>query len=217
MILSSDQGTIVSVNGGETWSSWYNQPTAQLYHVITDNSYPYWIYGAQQDSGAIAVPSRSKYSSITERDWHGISVAGESGSIAPDPTDNNVLFGGTVSALLDRLFAGPGCLADAGQGRLVAQYLDASTASSRPLIRTSFTSATRCCSAARTAGSSWDVISPDLTREDSGVPSNLDPITAKFGVDSPRKGVIYSIAPSPLDANLLWVGTDDGLIHRIRR
>ncbi len=213
MIISSDQGTIVSLNGGETWSSWYNQPTAQLYHVITDNSYPYWIYGAQQDSGAIAVPSRSKYASITERDWHGISVAGESGSIAPDPSDNQVLFGGTVSRYWT----------DSSQDQDVSPTLGREgtwrNTWTLPLVfspadphKLYFSRQVLFRSTNR--GQSWDVISPDLTRPDSAVPSNLDPITAKFGLDSPRKGVIYSIAPSPLDANLLWVGTDDGLIHR---
>src|SRR6266581_4460131 len=97
MIVSSDQGTIVTLNGGRTWSSWYNQPTAQFYHVAADRRFPYRIYGAQQDSGAMAVPSRSNFAGISERDWHPVEVAGESGSIAPDPKDDNTVFGGTVS------------------------------------------------------------------------------------------------------------------------
>src|SRR5882757_4555105 len=97
MILSSDQGTIVTLNGGKTWSSWYNQPTGQFYHVATDNRFPYWIYGAQQDSGAMAVPSRSNFTSISERDWRPVEVGGESGTIATNPNDPNIVFGGTVS------------------------------------------------------------------------------------------------------------------------
>ena len=96
MITASDQGTVISVDGGETWSSWYNQPTAQLYHVVTDDRFPYWVYGAQQDTGAAAVPSRTDYPSIMVRDWRPIAGGGESGAIAPDPSDPNVVFGGTV-------------------------------------------------------------------------------------------------------------------------
>ena len=96
MIVASDQGAVVTVDGGETWSSWYNQPTAQFYHVSTDNRFPYWIYGAQQDSGAAATPSRTDYRSITLRDWRRSPRGGESGYIAPDPKDPNVLCGGTV-------------------------------------------------------------------------------------------------------------------------
>jgi len=77
MILSSDQGTIVTRNGGETWSSWYNQPTAQFYHVVADNQFPYWVYGAQQDSNSIATPSRSKYRSLNFHDWRPIDAGDE--------------------------------------------------------------------------------------------------------------------------------------------
>ena len=85
MILGSDQGVVISVNGAQSWSSWYNQPTAEFYHVVTDNQFPYWIYGAQQDSGAISTPNRSNYRGIWTRDWRPINAGGESGYIAPDP------------------------------------------------------------------------------------------------------------------------------------
>lgn len=213
MIVASDQGTVVSLNAGETWSSWYNQPTAQIYRVATDNSYPYWIYGAQQDSGAIAVKSRSKYSSITERDWKGVEVGGESGMLAPDPNDPNTVFGGMVSKYQ----------ADLSQDQDVSPTLGREGTWRQtwtlPLV---FSPADphklyfshQVLFRSDNGGKSWAAISPDLTRDNPGVPANLDPITAKYGLDSPRKGVIYSIAPSPLDANLLWIGTDDGLIHR---
>src|SRR5438034_10745135 len=93
MISGVDQGTIITVNGGKTWSSWYNQPTAQFYHVAVDNQFPYRVYGAQQDSGTISTTSRSDYGSITFRDWHPVG-AGESGYIAPDPTDSDIIYGG---------------------------------------------------------------------------------------------------------------------------
>src|SRR2546429_4808452 len=93
--LSSDQGAVVSVNGGETWSSWYNQPTAQLYHVTTDNRFPYWVYGAQQESGSVATLSRSDFGEITFRDWRLPGIF-EYGAIAVDPLDPNILYGAWI-------------------------------------------------------------------------------------------------------------------------
>src|SRR5258707_872548 len=97
MVLGSDQGAIVTVDGAETWSSWYNQSTAQIYHVAADRRVPYWVTGAQQDSGAIGTPSRSRHSEISNRDWEGLCSGGESGYTAPDPLHPEILFGGTVS------------------------------------------------------------------------------------------------------------------------
>src|SRR5437016_2522927 len=97
MVLGSDQGGIVSVDGAATWSSWYNQPTAQIYHVAADYRFPYWVTGAQQDSGAVGTPSRSRHSEISNRDWEGLCSGGESGYTAPDPLHTEILFGGTVS------------------------------------------------------------------------------------------------------------------------
>ena len=212
MIVSSDQGTIVTLNGGRTWSSWYNQPTAQFYHVAADRRFPYRIYGAQQDSGAMAVPSRSNFAGISERDWHPVEVAGESGSIAPDPKDDNTVFGGTVSRYdlrttqnqnISPTLGRPGpfrhtwtlplAFSPSNPGQLYFSH--------QVLFRST------------NGGQSWEVISPDLTRENPGVPPNLDAITAKSGLASPRKGVIYSIAAGHRNASLIWVGTDDGLIH----
>jgi photosystem II stability/assembly factor-like uncharacterized protein len=213
IVISSDQGTVISLNGGQTWSSWYNQPTAQLYHVATDSSYPYWIYGAQQDSGAIAVPSRSKYASITERDWKGVSVGGESGMLAPDPTNPNIVFGGMVERYQADLSQDQDVSPTAGREGMWRQTWTLPLAFS-PADPHKLYFSHQVLFRSTNGGQSWDAISPDLAREDPGVPANLDPITAKYGLESPRKGVIYAIAPSPLDAKLLWVGTDDGLIHR---
>ena len=101
MVVASDQGTVVSVDGGKSWTSWFNQPTAQFYHVTTDNQFPYYVYGAQQDSGTVATTSRSDYGSITYRDWYSIG-AGESGYIAPDPSDPNTVYGGSTYGRLFR-------------------------------------------------------------------------------------------------------------------
>ena len=212
MIISSDQGTIVTLNGGATWSSWYNQPTAQLYHVVTDNRFPYWLYGAQQDSGAVTVPNRSDYSTIAERDWRYVNVGGESGMLAPDPLNTDIVYGGTVGRWdwkTKQVQDVSPTLGRAGDFRtiwtlpLVFSQADKSKLyfSHQVLFRTN------------NGGKTWDQISPDLTRENPPVPRNLDPITAKYGLASPRKGVIYAIAPSPIEPNTVWVGTDDGTIH----
>ena len=212
MVLSSDQGTIVTRNGGETWSSWYNQPTAQFYHVITDNQFPYWVYGAQQDSGSAATPSRSKYRSLNLHDWRPIEAGDENGYITPDPVNPGVVFGGFVARQDfsdEQAQQTPPSLAHPGAYRrtwtlpLVFSPLDLHVLyfGSQVLFRTA------------DSGNSWQVISPDLTREDPGVPANLDAATAADAPKGKRRGVIYTIGPSFVRAEEIWVGTDDGLIQ----
>ena len=96
IFLGSDQGATISVNGGQTWSSWYNQPTAQFYHVITDNQFPYWVYGGQQESGSAGIASRSDFGEITFRDWHPVGTE-EYGYVAPDPLNANIIYGGRTA------------------------------------------------------------------------------------------------------------------------
>ena len=96
--MAVDQGATITVNGGQTWSSWYNQPTAQFYHVITDNQFPYWVYGGQQESGSIGTASRSDFGSITFRDWTTVGVE-EYGYVAPDPLHPNLIYGGKVDGV----------------------------------------------------------------------------------------------------------------------
>ena len=216
MIVASDQGAVVSVDGAKTWSSWYNQPTAQLYHVATDGRFPYWIYGAQQDSGAAATPSRTDYRSVMQRDWRPIAVGGENGYIAPDPSDPNILFGGTVGRFdwrtlqeqdVDPTLAYPG---DYRQTWTLP--LTFSPRNPRALYYSN-----QFLFETTDSGGHWEKISPDLTRESPGVPGNLDPVTAEdTAVKGARRGVIYAIAPSPLKEGWLWCGTDDGLIWRTR-
>jgi photosystem II stability/assembly factor-like uncharacterized protein len=212
MILGCDQGAIVSRNGGETWSSWYNQPTAQFYHVATDNQFPYWVYGAQQDSNAIATPSRSRSLSLNFHDWRPIDAGGENGYIAPDPLNPGVVFGGAVARQDfsdEQVQEMPPTLAHPGKYRstwtlpLVYSPIDPHVLyfGSQVLFRTA------------DSGSSWQVISPDLTREDPGVPPNLDAATAADTRKGKRHGVIYTIGPSFVKAGEIWAGTDDGLIQ----
>ena len=212
--LAVDQGATISVNGGQTWSSWYNQPTAQFYHVITDNEFPYWVYGGQQESGSIGTASRSDFGEITFRDWTTVGVE-EYGYVAPDPLHPNLIYGGKAT-VFDR---------NTGQTRDVSpvvlrtgKYRFNRTA---PLI---FSAAdphvlylgSNVMFATRDGGDSWQIISPDLTREDPGSPATLGPFVAADPEKGKHRGVIYSIAPSPKDANLIWAGTDDGLIQVTR-
>ncbi len=169
--LAVDQGVVISVNGGETWSSWYNQPTAQFYHVTTDNQFPYWVYGGQQESGSIGIASRSDFGEITFRDWYPVGVE-EYGYVAPDPLDPNIIYGGKATRF----------------NRLTGQTQDVSPVVLRtgkyrfnrtaPLIFSPVDPhilylGSNVLFKTTDGGISWEIISPDLTREDPGVPSNL--------------------------------------------
>jgi len=212
-ILGVDQGAVVSVDGGKVWSSWYNQPTAQMYHVVTDNRFPYRVCGAQQDSGAACVPSRTgTIDGISMMQFHETRAGGESGMLAPDPSDPDIVYGGTVDKLdlktqqtesVDPTLALPGTYRVTWTLPLVFSAADprALYFGNQRIFRTT------------DGGAHWAAISPDLTREDPGVPANLDAVTAKDSpVPGPRRGVVYAIAPSPRDAKLIWAGTDDGLV-----
>jgi len=218
MVLSSDQGTVVSVDGARTWSTWYNQPTAQIYHVAADNRFPYWLYGAQQDSGGVGVSTWSRVGTLSFRNWEPICEAGESNTVVPDPKDGNILYGGGSGkcdqALNLSIPIGPLPAADPSDPNRKTWTLpevfspvdDALYFSNQFLMRS------------RDRGKSWQKISPDLSRVNPEVPKTLDPATAK-DIDQPMKdrfGVVYTISPSPLDAKMVWVGTDDGLIHVTR-
>ena len=222
MILGSDQGAQVTLDGGKTWSSWYNQPTAQIYHISTDNRFPFRVYGAQQDSGAVMLPSRTMgYDGITMEQFREIDPGGENGMIAPDPRNPDIIYGDAT----DETTGVSKLDLRTGQVREVdptLAYPDAHyrTAWTLPLVfspydhRTLYFANQRLFSTAD-GGLHWRRISPDLTRRNPGVPPNLGPVTA---ADNPhvgrRSGVIYSIAPSPFSTRVIWVGTDDGLVWR---
>lgn len=214
-ILGVDQGAVISVNDGKSWSSWYNQPTAQLYHVSTDDSFPYRVYGAQQDSGAASLPSRSNtIDGLTLMNFRETTAGGESDSIAPDPKDPDVIYGGRVDRLdlrtqqtrsVDPALAYPDNDRRTWTLPLIFSRRDPGVLyfANQRLYRTA------------DGGEHWTIISPDLTREDPGTPPNLDPVTAALHQQTgPRRGVIYTIAPSRVTDHELWVGTDDGLIWR---
>lgn len=217
MISGVDQGAIITVNGGVTWSSWYNQPIAQFYHVITDNRFPYWVYGAQQDSGAAGVPSRTTTrDGINMMQFHEVTAGGENGYISPDPLDPAMIYGGSV----ERLDTRTGQTADIDPTIAYPEIyrqewtLPLTFSPRNPhllyfgnqyLFRTS------------DGGGHWQRLSPDMTRKDLTIPPNLDPMTAQNSATmGQRRAVIYSIAPSPLRDQWIWIGTDDGLIWLTR-
>ena len=215
MILGSDQGAVVSIDGLQehpNWSSWINQSTAQIYHVAPDNHFPYWVTGAQQDSGAVRVRTRGRFANITMRDWEPACAGGESGYTAPDPENPDILFGGTVTrcnvVTQETKNVTPEVNLPAPARHTWTNPLVFSAADPHALYfgdQFVFKTTDR--------GDHWTRISDDLTRPAPGVPSNLDASTAA-DVDAQRgnRGVVYTIAPSPMRAPLVWIGTDDGLI-----
>jgi photosystem II stability/assembly factor-like uncharacterized protein len=214
-ILGTDQGAIITQNGGRTWSSWHNQPTAQFYHVVTDNRFPYFVYGSQQDSGAAGVPSRTtRLNGINLTNFREIVPGGEADQIAPDPTDPEVIYGGRV----DRLDLRTGqtrsidpTLAFPDQHRSV-WTLPLVFSKRRPSV---LYFGRQHVYRTGDGGEHWTQMSPDLTREDPGVPPTLDAPTAALTEGlGPRRGVVYAIAPSPVADGLVWAGTDDGLVWK---
>lgn len=211
MIFAADQGAVITVNGGKTWSSWYNQPTAQLYHVSTDNQFPYHIYGGQQESGAIGVSSRGNGGQISFRDWYGVG-ADEYAYIAPDPLNPDIIYGGRVLKFNKKTgqtqYVGPEPL-KSGQFRVLRTMpLLFHPANPKMLLF-----ATNVLWKTMDGGYQWEKISPDLSREQPEVPQNIGSFKTPELNKMPRRGVIYSVGPSPLDSNIIWVGTDDGLVH----
>jgi photosystem II stability/assembly factor-like uncharacterized protein len=215
ILIVSDQGAIITVNGGASWSSWYNQPTAQFYHAITTNTFPYRVCGGQQESGSACTLSRGNDGAITFRDWHPVGVI-EYGYVAPDPLDPDVIYGGGRTEVSKFHFStgevqnvtpiplrNPKYRTDRTEP-LMFSPVDPHTLyfASNVLFKTT------------DGGNSWQTISPDLTRENPGVPASVGTLVPK-GADKLR-GVIYALAPSFKSMDTLWAGTDDGQLWMTR-
>jgi photosystem II stability/assembly factor-like uncharacterized protein len=214
MLFATDQGATITVNGGRTWSSWYNQPTSQLYHVSTDNAFPYRVYGGQQESGAIGILSRGDGGQITFRDWSGVG-SDEYAYVAPDPRDPDIVYGGRVMRWNRRT----------GQAQHVApealrsgryRILRTMPLLFHPADPSALLFATNVLWKTTNGGQHWTIISPDLSRERPEVPASIADVAPADQQNMPRRGVIYSVAGSPLDARVIWAGTDDGLVHVTR-
>jgi photosystem II stability/assembly factor-like uncharacterized protein len=209
ILIVSDQGAIVTVNAGASWSSWYNQPTAQLYHAITDNSFPYKVCAGQQESGSVCISSRGNDGAITFRDWHPVGVI-EYGYVAPDPLDSDVIYGGGRTEVSKFHWS-------TGQVQNITPI-----PLRNPKYRTNRTEplmfspvdphvlyfASNVLFKTTDGGNSWQTISPDLTRENPGVPASVGTLVPKDA--EKQRGVIYALAPSFKTLTTLWAGTDDG-------
>jgi len=211
ILLVSDQGALVSVNRGATWSSWYNQPTAQLYHVAATNTFPYEVCAGQQESGSVCISTRGNDGEITYREWHPAAVI-EYGYVAPDPLHPEIVFGAGRSEV-------------SRYDKVTGQVQDVTPIPVRsPTYRSDRTEpilfspvdphelyyAANVLFETRDYGKTWQTISPDLSREHSGQPASLRALSEKDS--SRRRGAIYSLAASFKTTDTLWAGTDDGYV-----
>ncbi len=222
IIQGNDGGAAVSFNGGETWSTLYNQPTAEFYHVTTDAQIPYGVYGAQQDNTTIAGPSRSAMAAIPQSEWFEVG-GGESGYIAVRPDDPNIIFAGSYGGAITRFDRRTGQRrninvwpeAHLGWGAKDVKYRFNWTA---PIMLSPHDHHTLYITGnhvfrSTDEGSSWETVSPDLTRNDvtkmepSGGPITKDNTGAEY------YGTIFAFAESPVQRGVLWAGSDDGLVH----
>lgn len=203
ILLASDQGAIVTVNGGQTFSSWYNQPTAQFYHVSTDDEFPYNVYGGQQESGSVGIASRGNDGQITFREWHPVGVE-EYGYVAADPLDANIIFGGKVSKF-DKRTGQVQNIDPPGEWRA----LRTAPVLFSPVDKKLLYFAANKLFATRDRGVTWEILSTDLSRESTDVPTSFFSVDPKKPT---RRGVIYAVAPSHFKTTTIWCGTDDGLV-----
>ncbi|HEX4602089.1 MAG TPA: hypothetical protein VH116_11900, partial [Gemmatimonadales bacterium] len=213
-LMGVDQGATITFDGGETWSSWYNQATEQVYHIAVDNSYPYWVYATQQDAGAIRVRSRGNMGAITPLDWSPVP-AWEWGSSLPDPLDPNIVFS-SGNGIVKITYPSEQWI-DVSPN--VDPALRGRTSISQPLafapwnqheLLTGF----QYVMATTDAGMHWRKLSPDLGYA-KGVTPPPDSVRAQGGPGVPVGGAIQSLAAAPV-GRTIWVGTTNGLIHLTR-
>ncbi len=206
--LASDQGVIVSMNRGQSWTQWYNQATAQMYHATADNAFPYRVCGGQQDSGSACVASRSDDGRITFHDWHPAGIE-EYGYAAPDPLDPDIVYGGKVTKYNRKTGQIQNVEPKALRGY---RALRTEPLQFSPVDPHSLYFATNTLWLTKNGGTDWKEISPDLSRETYDLPDVIGVYKDSPAAKPTRRGVIYALGLSPLDVNRLWAGTDDGLI-----
>ena len=218
ILLAADQGATISVNYGRTWSSWYNQPTAQFYHVSTDNQIPYWVYGGQQESGSAGVASRGNDGQITFREWHPVGAA-EYAYVAPDPLNANLIYGGGMGGggeasitRFNRVTGEVEHVGPRGNYRHVRTFPVLFSPKDPHILYAGMQAVLKTSD----GGKNWEAISSDLSRESYDVPASVASYGDAAKRQATRRGVVYAIGPSPLDVNVIWAGTDDGLIHVTR-
>jgi len=211
MLIASDQGAVITVNGGETFSSWYNQPTAQFYHVSADNDFPYNVYSGQQESGSVGIASRGNDGQITYREWHPVA-AEEYGYVVADPLNSNIVYGGKISRYDKRNGQSQNIAPEAVRSGKY-RFLRTAPVLFNPIDKKTLYYAGNVLFKTLDGGNKWDIISPDLSRESWDIPAAVGVYTKEEMKKMPRRGVIYTVAPSYVDINTIWCGTDDGLIH----
>ncbi|HUE67273.1 MAG TPA: hypothetical protein VMP38_03750 [Candidatus Acidoferrum sp.] len=209
--LVGDQGAIVTLNGGESWSSWFNQPTAQLFHVSVTPTFPYLVCAGQQESGSVCITSRGNDGEITDRDWHPVGAI-EYGYVAPDPLDPDVIYGGGRNEV-SKFHRSTGQVQNVTP--IPVRGAEVRADRTEPLMFSPLDPHTLYYAANRLfktndGGSTWQAISPDLAREDPGVPASVGALH-RPGAERQR-GVIYALGASPRSLDTLWAGTDDGLV-----
>ncbi len=210
LLLVSDQGAVVSVNGGESWSSWYNQPTAQLYHVAATNTFPYQVCAGQQESGSVCTSTRGNDGQITFRDWHPAGII-EYGYAAPDPLHPEIIYGAGRTEV-SRYNSNTGEVQNVTPVPVKDGYRADRT---EPILFSPVDPHVLYYAANqlfRTTdyGHTWQSISPDLTRETTGQPESLPTLPADQ--QSKRRGAIYAVAASYKTVQTIWAGTDDGCV-----
>jgi photosystem II stability/assembly factor-like uncharacterized protein len=215
ILLACDQGAIITVNGGQTFSSWYNQPTAQFYHVSTDNSFPYNVLGGQQESGSVGIASRGNDGQISYREWHPVGVE-EYGYVAADPLDPNIIYGGKISKTDKRTGQVQNIAPEAVRSGKY-RFVRTAPVLFSPIDNKTLYFAGNVLFKTQNGGHSWDIISPDLTRDNYDAPPlSIGIYKTEEMKKMPRRGVIYTVAPSSKDINTIWAGTDDGYIQVTR-
>jgi photosystem II stability/assembly factor-like uncharacterized protein len=225
MIESNDGGANISFDGGKSFSTIMNQPTAQFYRVVTDQDFPYHIYGAQQDNTTVEISSRSNNGSITESDWHEVG-GGESGWIAPDPADSRYVYAGSYDGLLTRYDDKTGALRNVtvwpdnpmGSGVEAMKYR---FQWSYPLLFSPWNpkllyAGANVLMATEDEGQHWKAISPDLTRDDKSKQGPVGGPITKDNTAVEYYDTIFTIDESTVEKGVIWVGSDDGLIHLTR-
>ncbi|MGH9713336.1 MAG: WD40/YVTN/BNR-like repeat-containing protein [Candidatus Acidiferrales bacterium] len=213
ILLVADQGALVSVNRGQTWSSWYNQPTAQLYHASVTNTFPYKVCGGQQESGSVCISSRGNDGSVTERDWHPVGAI-EYGYVAPDPLDPNIIYGGGRSEV-SKYHWDTGQVQDVTPIPIKGEKFRAERTQPTmfsPLDPHALYYTTNFLFKTTDGGEHWETTSPDLARPHPGIPASVGNLAEKDPKAEKQGGAIYALAPSFKSINTLWAGTDDGLI-----
>ncbi|BAU52152.1 WD40/YVTN/BNR-like repeat-containing protein [Mucilaginibacter gotjawali] len=211
ILLVSDQGAEITVNGGQSWSSWYNQPTAQFYHVSADNAFPYNVYGGQQESGSVGIASRGNDGQITFREWHPVG-AEEYGYVAADPLNPDIIYGGKLTKYDKRTGQVQNISPQIGR-RGNYRFLRTAPVIFSTVDPKSLFYAGNVLFKTINGGNSWAVLSPDLTRSSWEIPKSVGIYNSDKLKTMPRRGVIYTVAPSHKNINTIWIGTDDGLIQ----